>query len=65
MPQLGFEVLPHMCNPARVCHGGMMMTVLDSGLAFILHAALNQQRVFAVDQFQFRFFGTGAIRRVA
>ena len=44
--QLGFEVMPHMCNPARFCHGGMMMTVLDSGFAFILHAALNQ-RVFS------------------
>lgn len=46
MPQLGFEVLPHMCNPGGVCHGGMMMTVLDAGLAFILHAAMKQ-RVFS------------------
>ena len=45
MPQLGFEVLPHMCNPGGVCHGGMMMTVLDTGLAFILHAAMKQRVV--------------------
>ena len=46
MPQLGFGVLPHMGNPGGVCHGGMMMTVLDTGLAFILHAAMKQ-RVFS------------------
>jgi uncharacterized protein (TIGR00369 family) len=26
---IGFRVLPHMCNPAGICHGGMMMTVMD------------------------------------
>ena len=25
MPKLGFEVLPHMCNPGGVCHGGLLM----------------------------------------
>ena len=22
--QLGFEVMPYMCNPAGICHGGML-----------------------------------------
>ncbi len=39
--QLGFEVLSHMCNPAGICHGGMLMTVMDVGLVFILHAKLG------------------------
>ena len=42
MPQLGFEVLPHMCNPGGVCHGGLLMTVLDNAFVFILHATLKQ-----------------------
>ena len=27
--QLGFRVQPYHCNPAGICHGGMMMTVMD------------------------------------
>ena len=42
MPQLGFEVLPHMCNPGGVCHGGLMMTVLDNAFVFILPATLKK-----------------------
>ena len=42
MPELGFEVLPHMCNPGGVCHGGLLMTVLDNAFVFILHATLKQ-----------------------
>jgi len=26
---LGFRVAPHHCNPAGICHGGMLMTVMD------------------------------------
>jgi acyl-coenzyme A thioesterase PaaI-like protein len=29
---IGFRVLPHMCNPAGICHGGMMMTVMDMAI---------------------------------
>ena len=46
--QLGFEVKPHMCNPAGICHGGMLMTVMDVGLA---------SHFYALGQFQFRLFG--------
>lgn len=28
-PVLGFRVLPHHCNPRKVCHGGLMMTFFD------------------------------------
>ena len=55
MPRLGFEVLPHMCNPAGICHGGMMMAVMDTGLAFILHAALKQQVFSPSISFNFDF----------
>ncbi len=29
---LGFRVMPHHCNPAGICHGGMMMTVMDMAI---------------------------------
>jgi len=28
-PVLGFRVAPYHCNPAGICHGGMMMAVMD------------------------------------
>jgi acyl-coenzyme A thioesterase PaaI-like protein len=28
-PIVGFRVLPHHCNPRKVCHGGLMMTFFD------------------------------------
>jgi len=28
-PVLGFRVEPRHCNPAGICHGGMMMSVMD------------------------------------
>jgi acyl-coenzyme A thioesterase PaaI-like protein len=28
-PALGFRVLPHHCNPRKVCHGGLVMTFFD------------------------------------
>ena len=37
-PPLGFYVAPHMCNVAGVCHGGMLMTVLDTALAISLRS---------------------------
>ncbi len=40
---LGFRVMPHHCNPAGICHGGMMMTVLDMaiGTNVAIHAKTN------------------------
>ena len=55
IPQLGFEVRPHMCNPGGVCHGGMMMTVMDTGLAFILHAAMDTHVFSPSISFNFDF----------
>ena len=41
---VGFRVLPHMCNPARICHGGMMMTAMDMaiGIAATFAAKTNK-----------------------
>ena len=35
--------MPHHCNPAGICHGGMMMTVMDMaiGVATSMAAATN------------------------
>ncbi|MGB0921189.1 MAG: PaaI family thioesterase [Alphaproteobacteria bacterium] len=32
VPIIGFRVLEHHCNPADICHGGMMMTVMDMAI---------------------------------
>jgi acyl-coenzyme A thioesterase PaaI-like protein len=57
--QLGFEVLPHMCNPAGICHGGMLMTVMDVGLAFILHNAIGKHVFTPSVSFNFDFIAPG------
>ena len=31
-PAFGFRVLPHHCNPLGACHGGMLLTFVDSFL---------------------------------
>lgn len=36
---LGFRVLPHHANPAGMCNGGMLMTVMDLGLILGIIAA--------------------------
>jgi len=61
MPQIGFEVLPHMCNPMGICHGGMMMTIMDTGLAFILHAALDGAQFTPSVSFNFDFLAPGKL----
>jgi acyl-coenzyme A thioesterase PaaI-like protein len=61
MPQIGFEVLQHMCNPAGICHGGMMMTVMDVGLAFILHARLGGAQFTPSVSFNFDFLAPGEL----
>jgi len=40
---LGFRVMDHHCNPAGICHGGMLMTVMDMaiGVAVAMHAKTN------------------------
>lgn len=57
--QLGFEVLPHMCNPAGICHGGMLMSVMDVGLAFILHNAMGRHVFTPSVSFNFDFIAPG------
>ena len=59
--QIGFEVLPHMCNPAGICHGGMLMTVMDVGLAFILHNAMGEHRFTPSVSFNFDFLAPGKL----
>ena len=38
-PALGFRVLDHHVNPAGVCHGGMMVTVMDMALGIAMARA--------------------------
>ncbi len=59
--QLGFEVQPHMCNPAGICHGGMLMSVMDVGLAFILHNHLGQPSFTPSVSFNFDFLAPGQL----
>jgi uncharacterized protein (TIGR00369 family) len=41
---LGFRVEPHMCNPAGICHGGMMMTVMDMAVGVAATIAARTQK---------------------
>ena len=59
--QLGFCVLPHMCNPAGICHGGMLMTVMDVGLAFVLHNAMGAHSFTPSVSFNFDFLAPGKL----
>lgn len=38
---LGFHVEEHHCNPAMICHGGMLMTVLDMAIGWAVIAKLQ------------------------
>jgi uncharacterized protein (TIGR00369 family) len=59
--QIGFRVEPHMCNPAGICHGGMLMTVMDVGLAFALHNAMGQHSFTPSVSFNFDFVAPGKL----
>ena len=59
--QLGFEVQEHMCNPAGICHGGMLMTVMDVGLAFVLHNHMGGARFTPSVSFNFDFLAPGQL----
>ena len=59
--QLGFRVEPHMCNPAGICHGGMLMTVMDVGLAFGLHDAMGVHSFTPSVSFNFDFLAPGKL----
>lgn len=59
--QIGFRVAPHMCNPAGICHGGMLMTVMDVGLAFGLHNAMGERRFTPSVSFNFDFLSPGQL----
>ena len=59
--QLGFKVMPHMCNPAGICHGGMLMSVMDVGLAFILHNVIGKHVFTPSISFNFDFVAPGQL----
>jgi len=40
---LGFRVLEHHLNPVGICHGGMMMSVMDMAVGFNLRLASGTQ----------------------
>lgn len=51
---LGFRVLDIHSNPARICHGGMLMTVMDMGLGvgianYIDRASFSPTMAMSVD----------------
>ena len=59
--QLGFKVMPHMCNPAGICHGGMLMSVMDVGLAFVLHNEMGSHVFTPSVSFNFDFVAPGQL----
>lgn len=59
--QLGFRVEPHMCNPAGICHGGMLMTVMDVALAFGLHNVMVAHSFTPSVSFNFDFLAPGKL----
>ena len=59
--QIAFRVEPHMCNPAGICHGGMLMTVMDVGLGFALHNALGGIRFTPTISLNFDFLSPGKL----
>lgn len=36
---IGFRVESHHCNPLGICHGGMMMTVMDMAVGMAVNSA--------------------------
>lgn len=59
--QIGFRVEPHMCNPAGICHGGMLMTVMDVALAFGLHNVMGVHSFTPSVSFNFDFLAPGQL----
>ena len=59
--QIGFQVMPHMCNPAGISHGGMLMSAMDMGLAFVLHAHLGGHRFTPTASMNFDFLTPGQL----
>lgn len=50
MPTLGFRVEERHCNPAMICHGGMMMTVMDMAVGVgVVHSSGTKQFVPSVN----------------
>lgn len=58
---LGFHVLPHHCNPANMCHGGMLMTVMDMGIAVALKAATKSDKFLPTINLSFDFLAPGKV----
>ena len=58
---LGFAVEARHCNPAGVCHGGMLMTVMDMGLAVALKAATKSDKFLPTINLTFDFVAPGRL----
>jgi uncharacterized protein (TIGR00369 family) len=52
---LGFRVEPKHANPAGICHGGMLMTVLDMGIAVALKVAAKSDKFLPTINLTFDF----------
>lgn len=49
-PVIGFRVEERHCNPAMICHGGMMMTVMDMAVGMsVVFASKTQKFVPSVN----------------
>ncbi|MEQ9643079.1 MAG: PaaI family thioesterase [Alphaproteobacteria bacterium] len=53
--QLGFRVAEHHANPAGICHGGMLMTLMDMGIAVALKVAAKSEMFLPTINLSFDF----------
>lgn len=58
---LGFRVAPQHANPAGICHGGMLMTVMDMGIAVALKAAAKSDKFLPTINLAFDFLAPAPI----
>jgi acyl-coenzyme A thioesterase PaaI-like protein len=58
---LGFRVLDHHVNPVGICHGGMMMTVMDMALGFNVRLASGSESFSPSIQLAYDFLQPGRL----
>lgn len=59
--QLAFEVQPHMCNLLGICHGGMLMSVMDAALGIALLRGETEVRAIPTISLNFDFLAPGQL----
>ncbi|HZD26070.1 MAG TPA: PaaI family thioesterase [Alphaproteobacteria bacterium] len=58
---LGFRVMEHHANPVGICHGGMMMTVMDMAVGFNLRLLMGHEAFVPSVQLSFDFLQPGRL----